>query len=739
MKCFFKKPLILLALLLVPAVLNGQTTAVSGTVVDSSGEALPGVSIFEEGTRNGVISDINGHYSLTVKSPSATVNFSCIGFQTRSFAASELRALNRVVLEDDTIMLEDAVAIGYGTVKKEDLTGSVTAIKAEEINRGIVTSTDELLKGKLTGVQIIPGGGAPGSSGIIRIRGAASLNASNDPLIVVDGVPLAHGNLSMINPNDIESFSILKDASASAIYGSRASNGVIMVTTKKGQPGQKLRVSYTGSFSLKQNPSRIDTMSPDEFKSTLRDYYTTDVYNRFVGTYETDWQGLVLQTAYNTEHNISLSGSAWKAPYRVSLNFNHDEGTIKNSWNNRGSIAFSTAPTFFDDHLKISLNGRMTISDGYSANVLQNAAFFNPTMPPYFYNADGSIDYTTARGFFGYGVNRGSDFQPDAQAWLHAVNPLSSIYDTTRSGLSVIKKYVEMHGGHVSVDSDEGGTTFTFVLPGLVDTPAAPSDASAAPGDDSDKPLVAIVDDNAQICTFIESLLRDRYRCVSSHNGRSGLKLCQDVLPDLVISDVVMPVMDGLTMCRQLRGFGPLADIPIILLTAKGDRETEKKSLDLRVDVFLPKPFEVETLTARVDQLLTGKKRMEHRLRMELLTAPSATRELSPDERYLQKATQLIEEHLDDPDLTVSRLCELGDFNEKQLYRKIKQFTGLSVIEYIRSIRLKKAALLLQSGNYTVSEVLYSVGFSNASYFSRAFAAVYHMTPSEYMKSFKKG
>lgn len=311
-------------------------------------------------------------------------------------------------------------------------------------------------------------------------------------------------------------------------------------------------------------------------------------------------------------------------------------------------------------------------------------------------------------------------------------------YDSTGIGLSVIKKYVELHGGSVTVGSDAEGTTFTVLLPCLAEPEASTGPDTGAVRGDPDKPLVAVIDDNVQICNFVESLLKDRYRCVCSHNGKSGLKLCRDVLPDLVISDVLMPVMDGLEMCRQLREYGPLSTIPIILLTAKGDKETERKSIDLNVDVFLPKPFEVETLTARVDQLLTGKKRMEQQVRMEMLAAPSASRELSPDERYLQKVTQLIEEHLDDSDLSVGKLCELGDFSEKQLYRKLKQFTGLSAVEYIRSIRLKKAALLLQSGNYTVSEVLYSVGFSNASYFTRAFSAMYGMTPSEYMKSFKK-
>ena len=211
-------------------------------------------------------------------------------------------------------------------------------------------------------------------------------------------------------------------------------------------------------------------------------------------------------------------------------------------------------------------------------------------------------------------------------------------YDRTGIGLSVIKKYIDLHGGQVSVDSDDEGTSFTILLPGLTE-PSAPAGRTENPaGEESDKPLIAIVDDNIQICAFIESLLRDRYRCVSSHNGRSGLKLCRDVLPDLVISDVVMPVMDGLSMCRQLREYTPLSDIPIILLTAKDDRETEKRSIDLHIDIFITKPFDIENLTARVDQLLSGKKRMEQRLRVEMLSSPSSARALSQDELYLQKS-----------------------------------------------------------------------------------------------------
>lgn len=310
-------------------------------------------------------------------------------------------------------------------------------------------------------------------------------------------------------------------------------------------------------------------------------------------------------------------------------------------------------------------------------------------------------------------------------------------YESTGIGLSVIKQYVELHKGRVCADSDQHGTSFTLLLPVLSDRG---SDEASSPlfQNGSDKPLIAVIDDNAQICTFIESLLEKDFRCICSHNGKSGLKLCKDIMPDLIISDVLMPVMDGLEMCRQLRAYGPLSTIPIILLTAKDDPETEQKSIGLNVDIFLTKPFDPQTLMARVNQLLTGKKRMEHKIRMEMISNPSTQRSVSQDERFLQKVMQLIEEHLDDSTLSVSRLCELGGFNEKQLYRKIKQFTGMSAVEYIRSIRLKKAALLLQNGSFTVSEVMYSVGFSNASYFTRAFAAMYKTTPSDYMKSFKK-
>jgi len=395
---------------------------------------------------------------------------------------------------------------------------------------------------------------------------------------------------------------------------------------------------------------------------------------------------------------------------------------------------------FSSSHLAIPVTIDIVKIETVLNNLLSNACKYTPE--------GGSVLMTLERDDIGHqlvikvsdtGIGIPDEELPFAfQRYFESSRTKQGGYDSTGIGLSVIKKYVEVHGGQVSVASDRNGTTFTVLLPCLAEEmPDGALGTASGDTEDPDKPLIAIVDDNAQICNFLESLLKDDYRCVCSHNGKSGLKLCKDVIPDLIICDVRMPVMDGLEMCRQIRQFAPLSTIPIILLTAKDDRQTEQESIDLNIDVFLPKPFEVPTLTARVKQLLGTQKRMEQRIRMEMLATPEKPRELSQDERFLKKVTQLIEEHLDDADLSVARLCELGDFPEKQLYRKLKQFTGLSAVEYIRSIRLKKAALLLQSGNFTVSEVMYSVGFSNASYFTRAFSAAYNMTPSEYMKSFK--
>ena len=281
---------------------------VSGTVRDAQGP-VAGATVVEAGTLNGTSTDLDGSYTLMVKGPLSEIEISCMGYQNQTYQAEALPKV--VTLQEDTQYLDEVVVIGYGTVRKDDLTGSITAIKAEELNRGAVVNTQDMLKGKIAGLLVVPGDGGPGSSSRIRIRGAASLNASNDPLIVIDGVPVAQGAggamsnpLDLLNPNDIESFTVLKDASSAAIYGSRASNGVIIITTKKGQGG-KPKVTYTGSFSLQHASKKVPVMSATE----LMDFYaqafpqgteTGNRINELKGNAQTNWQDLVFRTALAT-------------------------------------------------------------------------------------------------------------------------------------------------------------------------------------------------------------------------------------------------------------------------------------------------------------------------------------------------------------------------------------------------------------------------------------------------------
>jgi len=275
-----------------------QDGDVSGTVTDaSSGQTLPGVTILVKGTTTGTTTDIDGNYKLTVN-PGAVLVFSYIGFQSQELAVQPGTTVN-VALAVALADLEEFVVIGYGVQKKDDATGSVAAISAEEFNRGSITSPTDLITGKIAGVQITTGGGAPGEGATVRIRGGSSLSASNDPLYVIDGVPVDNDGVSgmrnplnTINPNDIETFTVLKDASATAIYGSRASNGVIIITTKKGKLGvggkQKIQLDYNGTFSFYQPTKKIDVLGADEFRSQVEERFPDQV--DLLGNDNTDWQ-----------------------------------------------------------------------------------------------------------------------------------------------------------------------------------------------------------------------------------------------------------------------------------------------------------------------------------------------------------------------------------------------------------------------------------------------------------------
>ena len=406
---------------------------VKGVVIDQIGPVV-GATVMEAGTSNGVSTDLDGNFILKVSSKDAVIEVSCIGYTTQTFTASQMPAT--VSLEEDTKLLEESVVIGYGTVKKSDMTGSVTSIRAESVNRGAVTSPSALLLGKVSGLNITPANGQPGASSTIRIRGAASLTASNDPLIVIDGVPVTKEGgagmgdpLATINPNDIESYSVLKDASATAIYGSRASNGVIIITTKKGT-GTGMHVSYSGSVSAKQNKDVIKMMDGPTFAEYIQTYRPDSAPLLGVdGTlYNTDWQSLIYRVGINTDHNVSLY-SGGKFPFRVSMGYNLDQATIKVGDNQRGNIDVSLSPKFLDNHLSLNVNAKGVYQKtNWANNPVGSALTFDPTKPLYFTDASGNIDKSQVSNGYWNWMSAGS------ANTMAGVNPLSSVYDYVNYG-----------------------------------------------------------------------------------------------------------------------------------------------------------------------------------------------------------------------------------------------------------------------------------------------------------------
>ena len=418
----------LLCVITPPLTLAQGGKEVKGVVVDASGLPVIGATVAEVGTLNGTMTDIQGQYSLAVKSDNSVVEISFVGYKTVQLVASSTE-LARVTLVEDAMGLDEVVVIGYGSVKKNDMTGSVIAVKAEELNRGALTSPQELLRGKVPGVNIVSGNGAPGAGAEIRIRGGASLSAYNDPLIVIDGVPVAReagvgmsNGLATVNPNDIESFTVLKDASATAIYGSRASNGVILITTKKGSNG-KPRVSYNGSVSIKHNHNVMDMMNAEQFKAHILSVAPdmADKAEELFGTADTDWQKQIFRIGVATDHNVSITGSAAKdkLPYRASIGYVYDGGTIKQSDNQRVNADISLAPKFFKDHLSVNLNakGIYNRANYIDGGVIGSAVYYDPTQHPYAYDDNGNIDYTSNNGYYNWDTNLTSD------------NPLSMLYD----------------------------------------------------------------------------------------------------------------------------------------------------------------------------------------------------------------------------------------------------------------------------------------------------------------------
>ncbi len=375
-------------------------STITGQVKDATGEPVIGASVLINGTSNGTVTDLDGNFSVNVQ-PGATLTISYIGFQKQQVAATNGMVIT--LQEDQAQQMNEVVVIGYGAVKKSDLTGSVTALKPDSKNKGLVVNAQDMLAGKVAGVSVTSDGGTPGGGSNIRIRGGSSLNASNNPLIVIDGVAMdqtgvkgVSNPLSLVNPQDIESFNVLKDASATAIYGSRGSNGVIIITTKKGRRG--LQVSYNGSFTVSRNSKNLDVLSADEYRSLIAKKFGTDLYtldsngNKVptaysrLGNANTNWQNEIFRTALSHDHNVAVSGQVgdW-LPYRVSAGYTNQQGIIKTSNFERFTGALTLNPSFLNDHLKITLNAKgMWTKNRYAdGEAIKAARQFDPTQPVY--------------------------------------------------------------------------------------------------------------------------------------------------------------------------------------------------------------------------------------------------------------------------------------------------------------------------------------------------------------------
>lgn len=455
-----------------------QQIAVKGHVKDTTGEPVIGANVLVKGTTNGTITDFDGNFLLNAPKD-AILTISFVGYKQAEVKAAPSV---QVTLQDDSQLLSDVVVIGYGSVKKSDLSGSVVAIKAEDMNRGAVTSPQELIQGKVPGLFVAPGDGSPGAGSTIRIRGGASLNASNDPLIVIDGVPTSNdaapgtpNALATINPNDIETFTVLKDASATAIYGSRASNGVIIITTKKGSQG-KVKISYSGSFTAKDAYKRVPTLGADEFREVLLGQYAEgtdqgntvrDILNKYPNQ-STNWQDAIYQTGLSTDQNLAISGKTGILPYRVSLGYNNERGTLKTSTYERYTAAVNLSPKFFKEHLSVDINVKGTINKNRFADsgAVGAAAFFDPTKPMYTNNGN-------YNGYWNWSE------VPGAVQSLATFNPLSLLYDRDNHGktnrsLGNIQLDYKIHGledlhANLNVGYDVAKTTGrNFMLPNSI-------------------------------------------------------------------------------------------------------------------------------------------------------------------------------------------------------------------------------------------------------------------------------
>ena len=407
---------------------------VKGHVKDATGEAIIGATVRVDGTQDATVTDFDGNFVLKANA-GADITVSYIGYQTATVKAA---ANLEILLQDDAALLNEVVVIGYGVARKNDLTGSVTALKPDEKNHGMITSAQDMMQGKIAGVNVTNGGGTPGGGATIRIRGGSSLHASNDPLIVIDGLAMdnqgikgAANPLSMVNPNDIESFTVLKDASATAIYGSRGSNGVIIITTKKGRTGMAPKVSYNGNVSLSVKKKGLDVLDGDAYRKFIIGYYGQDSEAASLLNFgNTDWQSEIFHPAVSTDHSVTVQGGLKNMPYRVSVGYTDQNGILKTGNFQRATASVTLNPSLLDDHLKFNINGKFMYAYNRYANesAIGDATRADPTH--FAYSQDAA--YKNYGGYWQWLDSGASLMDPEyATMWNRntVANPLSRLYE----------------------------------------------------------------------------------------------------------------------------------------------------------------------------------------------------------------------------------------------------------------------------------------------------------------------
>ena len=415
--------LTLLCVLVLSVSAFAQQIAVKGHVKDETGEPIIGATIRVVGQTGGAVTDFDGNFTINANTGDM-ISVSYIGYDV--FEAPATAKMTITLKEAKGESINEVVVIGYGRVKKNDLTGSVTALNAEKMVKGAVTSATDMLVGKAAGVSVITDGGAPGAGATIRIRGGSSMSASNNPLVVIDGVPVDDGDingmanpLSTVHPDDIATMTVLKDASATAIYGSRASNGVILITTKKGKAGG-IQVGYSGSVKVSTHAKEVDVMSADDFKKFVTSKFgEQSMQAKALGTSDTNWQKEVLRTSVSTDHNINVSGAVANLPYRVSLGYTNENGIVKTSNMERFTGAINLNPQFFDKHLTVQLNLKGIYNTNRFADLasLGMATQYDPTQPIYMKGSE------YGNGYFMYLNDKGKPVD------IGLANPVSILTD----------------------------------------------------------------------------------------------------------------------------------------------------------------------------------------------------------------------------------------------------------------------------------------------------------------------